>query len=345
MGKPSVSEGASGPNYAIKLVRFNTLLQEFVLADGIGRSGKAMLSHIMATFKRVEKTRIDMLFDTVPRLYMLGKISHDAAVAIMQTEADMLLYNTMISRAVNFRFTDATGVFQNPYPWRYVRRLFMKDRGSAVDRIRRERPIFQNVPHDALRNAEIFFDAFEDRLRIVYIIRDPVDIIHEWHKRDFGTRIGTDPQEFQFSYEWKGDVVPLYAYGWEDEYLSSSPTERIIIMMRYHFKGNMESYLKLTPERKAKVMFVVFDELVSNPMPICGEIAGFIGTETTSQTKRTLKRENCPRIVSPEDKQDKRKCLEQSASESFRRILDDLVQEYEAFIHNKLGCLGWGIGV
>lgn len=345
MEKLSVSEEASGLDYQIKLVRPNTLLQEFVLADGIGSSGKVMLSHIMASFKRVEKTRLDMLFDTVPRLYMLGKISHDAAVAIMQTEADMQLYHTMMSRCVNFRFTDGTGVFQNPYPWRYVRRLFMKERGPVVERIRKERPIFQNVPHDALRNAEILFDAFEERLRIAYIARDPVEIIHDWHRRGFGTRIGTDPQEFQFSYEWKGVVVPLYAYGWEDEYLSSGPIDRNIGMVGYHFRGNTEAYHKLTPERKARVMFILFDELVTDPMPTCEKIASFIGTETTLWTKIALRRENCPRVVSAEDKQRKRQFLEQGASEEYRKMLDELVQEYETFARDDLCGLGWGIGV
>jgi len=114
--KLSVPREISESDQQIKLVRPNILLQELVLADGIGSSGKVMLSHIMASFKRVEKTRLDLLFDTVPRLYMLGKISHDAAVAILQIEADIQLYHTMISRCVNFRFTDGTGVFQNPFP-------------------------------------------------------------------------------------------------------------------------------------------------------------------------------------------------------------------------------------
>jgi len=341
----SVSGEASELDHQVELVRRNTLLQEFVLADGIGSSGKVMLSHIMASFKRVEKTRLDLLFDTVPRLYMLGKISHDAAVAILQTEADIQLYHTMISRCVNFRFKDGTGVFRNPFPWRYVRRLFMKERAPVVERIRKERPIFQNVPHDALRNAGILFDAFEERLRIVYICRDPIEIIHDWYTRGYGTRIGTDPQEFQFSYEWKGDVVPLKAYGWEEEYLSSCPMDRNIRMVRYHFKGNIEAYRQLTQERKARVMFVLFDELVGNPISIYERIASFMCTGITSQSKRTLRRENCPRVVSVEDKQRKRRFLEQGASDEGRKILDALVQEYEAFSRDDLSGLGWGIGV
>ncbi len=341
----SVPGEVSGLDQQIKLVRPNILLHEFVLADGIGSSGKVMLSHIMASFKRVEKTRLDLLFDTVPRLYMLGKISHDAAVAVLQIEADIQLYHTMMSRCVNFRFTDGTGVFQNPFPWRYVRRLFMKERGPVIERISKERPIFQNVPHDALRNAGILFDAFEERLRIVYIYRDPVEIIHDWYTRGFGVRIGTDPQEFQFSYEWKGNVVPLYAFGWEEEYLSSGPIDRNIGMVRYHFKGNIEAYRQLTQERKARVMFVLFDELVSNPMGIYKKIASFIGTEVTSQSKRTLRRENCPRVVLVEDKQRKRQFLEQGASDKYRKMLDELVQEYKTFSRDDLRGLGWGIGV
>jgi len=340
----SVSE-VSGFDSQIRLVRPNILLQEFVLADGIGSSGKVMLSHIIASFKRAEKTRLDNLFDTVPRLYMLGKMSHDAAVIMLQTEADMQLYHTMISRGVNFRFKDGSGVFRNPHPWRYVRRLLARERGPAVERIRSQKPIFQNVPHDAVRNADILFDAFEERLRIVYIMRDPVEIIHDWYTRGFGTRIGTDPQEFQFSYDWRGNVVPLYAYGWEDEYLSMGAIERNIGMVRHHFRGNLESYSKLPPERKARVMFVLFDELAREPMPLCKEIASFLGTEATHRTKRALKRENCPRTVPNEEKLVKRQALEEGASEEYRRLLNELVEEYGVFARDTLRGLGWGIGV
>jgi len=337
MKKITITKDLSGFTDKIKLVRKNNLLQEFVIVDGIGSSGKAMLSHIIASFKRVEKMRLDILFDTIPRLYMLNKISHDAAITVMQIEADMQFYHTMMSRSVNFRFKDGTGVFQNPFPLRYLRRLFTKERGPVIEQIKKINPIFQDMTHDGLRNANILFDAFEKiQFYIIYIARDPVEIIYDWYQRGFGTRIGTDPQEFQFSYEYKKNIVPLYAYGWEKEYLSLEPMDRNIGMIKQHFENNIKSYNELQSERKAKVLFVFFSELVTDPIPISKKIAAFIGTEITSCTKKTLKRENCPRIGIGENKLFKKQFIEQRATKKYRTMLEKLIQDYNTFKYNYL---------
>jgi hypothetical protein len=276
--------------------------------------------------------RLDILFDTIPRLYMLKKISHDAAVTIMQIEADMQLYHTMMSRSVNFRFKDGTGVFQNPFPLRYFWRLFSKERGSVIEQIKKTNPIFQDMTHDGLRNADILFDAFEKtQFHIIYIARDPVEIIYDWYKRGFGIRIGTDPQEFQFSYEYKGNIVPLYAHGWEEDYLSLNPMDRNIGMIEQHFENNIRSYNELPLERKAKVLFVFFNELVTDPMPISKKITDFIGTEITSCTKKTLKRENCPRIGIAENILHKKQFIEKHSTKKYILILEELIQKYNAF--------------
>lgn len=332
MEKITNAKESSNFDNKIKLVRKNILLREFVIIDGIGSSGKGMVGRIIASFKRVEKMRLDMLFDTIPRLYMLNKISHDAAVTVMQIEADMQLYHTMMSRSVNFRFKDGTGVFRNPFPLRYLRRLFIKERGPVIEQIKKINPIFQDQTHDGMRNANILFDAFEKtQFHIIYIARDPVEIIYDWYKRGFGTRIGTDPQELQFSYEYKENIVPLYAYGWEEEYLSSNPMDRNIGMVKQHFENNIKSYNELPLERKAKVLFVFFDELITDPMKISKKIAAFIGTEITSCTKKTCNRENCPRIIIEKDILHKKQFIEQHATKKYLIMLEELIQKYNTF--------------
>ena len=115
----------------IKLVRRNNLVGEFALIDGVGRDGKAMMGHILSTMDRVEKLNIDESFDIVRNLYMLGKVTHDAAVTVMRTEADARLYNNMISRSVNFRFSDGSGVSKNLATGKYIKRGFIPNRGES----------------------------------------------------------------------------------------------------------------------------------------------------------------------------------------------------------------------
>ena len=338
--RPQQSDGTLDAE--ITLTRPNTLVERIVLADGIGSSGKGMLSHILASFSRIEKQRNDTVFDTIPLLYMLNKISRDAAVAIMNTEADMYLYQTMISREVNFRPGDSTGVFNNPRFLSYLGRLFMKEGDPVIDRIRKARPIFQNAPHDALRNSLILFAAFEERLQFVYMVRHPIEIIYDWYTRGFGERIGVDPREFQLSYEWHGEAVPLYALGWEQAYMEAGLVERCVAMVHHHFEANMGAYDVLPPEWQARVMLISFDALVTRPWSIVRPMANFLGTRPTAWTWATLRRERCPRNLDQRGRDDKERFIRSRISNpAFQEKFDGLLHAYNTLMAERFenaGC-------
>ena len=126
-----------------KLARNNNLIKEFVLCDGVGSSGKGMLSHIISSFKRVEIQRNDYVFDYIPKVYALNKISEDAAISILKTEADSFLYNNMLSRGINFRPTDSSSVFTNGGKLKYFKRLSQNEGKDAIDRLKKENLFFR----------------------------------------------------------------------------------------------------------------------------------------------------------------------------------------------------------
>jgi hypothetical protein len=314
----------------IKLIRRNRLAKEIVFADGIGSSGKGMLSQILASFERIEKQRNDMMFDTIPRFHALGKISDDAAIVAMQTEADQQLYHMMMSRDVNFRLGDSTSVLSNPFPLKYFKRIFSPEGDMVVEKIKKENPILNEAPHDALKNANLFFNTFGDQLKIIYILRNPIEVIHDWERRGFGNRIGVDPREFQFSYEYDGSVVPLYALGWEEEYHRMNSIDRNIKMIEYHYYKNIDSYNNLD-KHKNNVLFILFSELVGDPYLVCDKLVKFLNTKTTFWTKKILNKNNCPRIVNDNDLDKKYHEIIKNASNDKIKILDDMIKHYEEF--------------
>lgn len=313
----------------VELVRDNTLVSDFVLVDGQGRSGKAMLGVILSTMRRVEKLRLDTVFDYVPRYYFLGKMSHNAAITALKIEADEKLYNTMISRGVNFRFDDYSGAFRDGKPFRYLKRLVQKSEQTAVERIEKEKPIFQNLTHDGLHMASLYFDAFGDKLKIIHMMRDPIENIYEWSVRNFGERIGKDPREFQLAYEWKGACVPLNAEGWEDDYLAANATERIIGMVNHFFEVNLKGYSNLEEKWKKGIFFLEFEKFVVEPMKYCRQLEEFLGTEITFAIKRVLKRERCPRKLDRSLRNRKMKDIESKLSPKFKSMLGKLLADYE----------------
>lgn len=283
------------PYSELQLIRPNILTSRLVFADGIGSSGKGMLSHLLSSLSQVEKQSNHYAFDYVSYLHWLGKLSTDGAITYLQTEADYQLYHLMMSRDVNFRPHDSTGVFQNARRFEYFRRLFLSEGDSVLDRISAQSPILNEAPHDALRSAQLFFDAFGNRLQIIYILRDPRELILDWHRRGFGRRIGTDPREFQFSFLENGHSKPMFMLDNFQSLEQSNEIEILVYMISFIIKHNLDGYLSLDEKFKNSVMLIKFDDLAVDPLGQVDQIAKFMGTARTIRTNRIIKRENLPR--------------------------------------------------
>jgi hypothetical protein len=278
-----------------KLKRNNNLVKEIVLCDGVGSSGKGMINHIISSFKRVELQRNDYVFDYIPKVHALGKISKDAAITILKTEADSFLYNNMISRGVNFRPTDSSSIYRNGDSKKYIKRLKLPEGNDVLIRIKKEKPIFTNAPHEALGNCNLFFEAFENRIKFIYVLRNPVEIIYDWLIRGFGDRIGKDPREFQLAFNYKNKPVPIFAKDFYKIYSKLTPVDRNIRMISYLHKDNLLSYKKLKPKYKKNVKILLFDDLVYKTDKCIPILENFLKTKKTLETAKILKIEKCPR--------------------------------------------------
>ena len=315
-------------NQLPKLARNNNLIKEFVLCDGVGSSGKGMLSHIISSFKRVEIQRNDYVFDYIPKVFALNKITEDAAISIIKMEADSFLYNNMISRGINFRPTDSSSVFTNGGRLKYFNRLTLKEGEEAVKRIKKEKPIFSNAPHEALGNCNLFFKAFGTKIKFIYVLRNPVEIIYDWIIRGFGKRIGKDPREFQLSFNYKKLPVPIFAQKFYKEYSKLNETDRNIRMIDFLHRNNLSSYSKLSPKFKKNVKIILFDDLVTKSNKVITILESFLKTKKTNETKKILIQENCPRLLNPDLKKMDDFILSSSADEISKKIYFKLKDYY-----------------
>jgi hypothetical protein len=286
-----------------RLSRPNRLAGEIVLADGIGSSGKRMLSHILASLERVEKQSHHMAFDYVTQYNWLGRIDDDAAANYLQIEADYQLYHIMMSRDVNFRPKDATGVLQNPKKLLYFRRLLSKEGDPVVARIDKERPILNEVPHDGLRNASLYFKAFGNRVKIVHIVRHPYDLTIDWMRRGFDTRIGTDRREFQITIEDNlGRPIPFFLRDIPVDFYALNLFDKATLLTSACLIQNFEGYERLTAEEKRQVYFIYFDEVCADPNKQLELLVGFMGTPRSRHTSRIIRKERLPRTLQVQDR-------------------------------------------
>ena len=168
-----------------------------------------MLSHILSSFKNIELQRNDYIYDHMTEMFLFKKIKEDAAIALLKVFTDEFIYNSTIGRNLNFRPTDDSSIFKNADPSKYIQRLFAKDGSHAVKLIKRNKPILSCAPHNALSGSEIFFKAFGNKLKFIHLIRNPIETIEDWLRRDQGFRIGTDPREFKMLFTRNNKNYPF----------------------------------------------------------------------------------------------------------------------------------------
>ena len=314
----------------VELKRDNTFDNDVVIIDGQGRSGKNLIAILLTSMPRVEKMRIDSQIDYIPKYYFLGKMSFDAAVTSLRTEFDEKYYYNSISRDVNFRIDDYSGVLKQAKRLEYFRRLFLPADEAAVARLKNEKPIFQEITHDGLHVAPLFFSALEDRLKLIHVFRDPVGNIYEQNLRDFGTRIGSDPREFQLTYLWNNHPVPLMAIGKEEAWLSCNPIERLVLTVEAMYRSNIQGYFDLKKKEREKIYFIEFEDFVVNPFPYMEGLENFIGEPFGKASKRILKRERCPRKLEYSERELRIKKIRSSIGNDYDDIFMKLLQDYDS---------------
>lgn len=313
----------------VELRRGSTFDNEVIIVDGQGRSGKNLISVLLSTMRRVEKMRLDSQIDYLARYYFLGKMSLDAVVTALQTEFDEKHYYNAISRDVNFRIDDYSGVLKQGKRLEYFRRLFLPADEAAVDRIQEQRNIFQEMTHDGLHAATLYFAALGERLKMVHVFRDPVGNIYEQNQRGFGTRIGSDPRELQLTHFWNGHYVPIMAIGREEAWIDGNATERLVLIVDSMFRLNVQGYSDISQEDKKRVLFVEFEDFVVNPYPHLERLESFIGDKFGKAKSRILKRERCPRVLAPLERQQRIDAIRENISSSYDKMLMNLISDYD----------------
>ncbi|MBI4370268.1 MAG: hypothetical protein HY547_08575 [Elusimicrobia bacterium] len=297
--------------------------------DGITRSGKSLLGPILSSLDHVEIERVEEIYEYIGALYQMGKISSDAAAAVLSMQADMHLYNSLLSRNTNYRFGDHSSVWRSPTPWKFIRRLWLGEGRVVIARVQNERPIFQNMTHDQLANFAIFAEAFGERLRMVEMMRHPVDLADSWLRRGWGERFGQDPTVLTFCIRHEDQDLPYYALGWEALYLGLQPPGRVVRMIARCWDFNARAYSALGPKERDQIFCIPFEDFVQRPWPYVKRLASFLGSTVTPKTSAALREQRCPRVYSVAARDDRRRNLEALLGQEEREILERLVEEFE----------------
>ncbi|MDG2348888.1 MAG: hypothetical protein P8L77_05440 [Gammaproteobacteria bacterium] len=333
-----------------EVCRHQSLLNQLVVVDGQPGCGKTLFTTLISSLDRVEIMNYSTELESICRMYAFDKMTDDAAKFMIKVKLDEMIYETMMSRRTNFRYSDLSSVFSNPLPLRYIKRAFKKGDEIIPEKIKKERPILNLTTHNLLMDSKPLFDAYEDQLTFIEIVRHPLYMVKQQALNM--KRLFNMPRDFVTYYQYQNAQVPFFTYGYEKEFLQGNEFDKAIFsMLSVHqrtelFKKNLEDHLK------ARLITIPFECFVLNPDAYLKQIYQHLDTDESSVTKKIMKKNKVPRtkLANGIDLPIYRRCgwqpsksdnefeelelrrqyaIDQGISEQALHVLDQLSQTYE----------------
>jgi len=309
-----------------------------VFIDGISRSGKAGVAVAISSLERTEHVQNKYIFDTIMTNYELGFLNKKAAIDQLITEIDFTLYFNYLGRNLNTNVHDWSSVLNSRDPSIYKQRMQRKDNLKTAkiifDEIEKEKPMSINTCEELLLHRELFLEAFNN-LFVVVVLRHPVEIVFSWHRTGRGERYGSDKRFIHPTFGSKQNPIPSFALSWSKIYQQLKPLDRVIKSIDYLYRDYFREKQKLTPVEKDKFHWVSFENFSENTETVLNDIASFLGTKTSSATKRMCNNQRFPRRLDRNEFLIKLKAIEHHASEKEYRIFKKLCEDYEKLFPSK----------
>ena len=331
-----------------KIVRQKQLTEKIVIVDGQPGCGKTMLSPIIASLERVELLSYAFEVEFICRLFHLNKIDSDAAVAMVRMLVDHKLYQTMMGRDTNFRYSDLSSVFQDANPWRYFQRIFQKGDMVIPERIKNERPILNLTTHDLLSMSDPILYGLGEEVVFVEVVRHPLYMVRQQQLNM--ERLVDSARDVQLNIEYQGRQLPYFSLGWEEQFLKANTMEQAIYCIEKTTRASSEKRKIWVEKNQISIITIPFEKFVLDPWSYLKEIEKKLETKIGPRTNKVMKKQNVPRKVlsdsppfeiykrcgwepptegSEENELTKRRDLvAKSSSPEALEIMDKLSQEY-----------------
>ena len=279
----------------VSINRDKSLVQKIIFVDGMKGAGKSILAPLIGCFEKVEKYKNFELFEHLCNLCALKKMEPDACISLLRLHADKSLFDSMISREVNLRISDDSGLFNTPHPFSYIKRLFLNyDTEKLTDSIITQKPVLNIMVHNFLWVVDYGFESFGEKLKFIEIVRHPVYMVEHWY--NYIDRCGTDPTEFDLWIDYKGQSLPWFTFGWEEKYIESQTMDRAIYSISRLIEIGLSKYNNLSSNHKNNIIFIPFECFVLEPYSYLNKLKKFLEMEyDRTLMKRALKKQKCPR--------------------------------------------------
>jgi hypothetical protein len=275
----------------LDLKHFNSFTNDIIVVDGFWGGGKSVVTSIIGSMTRVEKKKVEHVYEYVCIAHSTGKMNTDAASAFLKIYADLSQYNNLIGREVNLRWSDDSGLRNNPGSLTYLKRLFHAGGDNIADQISERNLALLIASHELISVSDLLYESYGSRLKLVEVVRHPVHLFN--NVRDYTAKFERT-REFTLSFEVSGVKVPWFAADWADEFVSSSITDRALLSIA-RMQSEMISSIDSINAAQKPLLVLSFENTVLRPEDSIEKLENFLNRPRTRLTNRVLRQQNLPR--------------------------------------------------
>ena len=275
----------------LDLKHFNSFTNDIIVVDGFWVGGKSVVTSIIGSMARVEKKKVEHVYEYVCIAHSTGKMNTDAASAFLKIYADLSQYNNLIGREVNLRWSDDSGLRNNPGSLTYLKRLFHPGGDGIADQISERNLALLIASHELISVSDLLYESYGSRLKLVEVVRHPVHLFN--NVRDYTAKFERT-REFTLSFEVSGVKVPWFAADWADEFVSSSITDRALLSIA-RMQSEMFSSIDSINAAQKPLLVLSFENTVLRPEESIEKLEVFLNRPRTPRTNRVLRQQNLPR--------------------------------------------------
>ena len=302
------------------------IAKNLIFIDGIARSGKSLLSGIIPSFSNMEHLQVSNILENIIPSVSLGGIRLNFAQMLITLQLNELAYNLKLSRNVNFRKTDQTGIANFNDAQIYLDRLKSKEGDGIVDKIYSDNYSIPFQTHNLMANFDVVNDLKMD-YKIIEMYRNPIDNFYSLWSRGWGQRYTNDPRSFSLLIQGNNGLIPWFCKEYEEEFLKSNEYERCILIGMNLLKTSIKKQKETS--YKEKIISIKFEDMVQMPNHEVNRLENFLGKKVTEYTSKFILEANCPRKLDLNDRSIKLNTFKKNVNKEIFNSLIAFTESYE----------------
>ncbi len=294
-----------------------------IFIDGISRTGKSIFSTILPNFEKMEHIQFFDLVEWLVPATKYGGMKLDYAKSILRIAYNQLYYNLFISRNVNFRKNDQTGIDNFHDPQKYYSRLEKIDDESVIEEIASSEFYVPFMTHDLMVNMDIVSQLDLD-CKIIEIYRNPIDVVFSWWKRGLGTRLGKDPREFTLLLEIEKSELPWYCAETDNFRVDRNNVGEVdfiieIVLSLIEKSVKMQKSIPMND-----VLTITYEDILQDTNQTIKNVSSFLKLEPLNCMQKNTKKIGLPKKIDLVSRDKKLKEMKQIINDdSLNRLIKD----------------------